>query len=312
MENPLASDDGLLVGQRSLVYLRREWLSDLRSENRSTNTIKWYGAKLEYLERQTGIKTLDQLTKGVINSFLAGIADGTLPDSKKQGSDAYRAGFWRAIKAFIYWCRRNGYEPHHSLLNNEQKFSLRKPKEEDVIIEIFTPDEVEKMREIAHHIGARELLAVEILLSTGIRMFELVNIELDDIQGSNLKVRGKGRKVRYPPLPTRLQKMLSVYQRKYRPGSPTDKLFLTDNGQPLSWWGMNSLLKRLQKITGIHIHAHKFRHTFATRYLEKNPGQIEKLRLILGHSDYKVLMRYLHLAGQQAIADSYDEDDPFR
>jgi hypothetical protein len=68
------------------------------------------------------------------------------------------------------------------------------------------------------------------------------------------------------------------------------------------------LLRRIKDRVGFKCHAHKFRHTFATEYL-RNGGDIERLRRILGHSSYVMVMRYLHLdkGARTSISDHRSE-----
>jgi len=69
------------------------------------------------------------------------------------------------------------------------------------------------------------------------------------------------------------------------------------------------MLHRLGKRVGFRVHAHKFRHTFATTYL-RTGGDIERLRKILGHSTYAMVMRYVHLDASDLHVD-FDERTPF-
>jgi len=69
------------------------------------------------------------------------------------------------------------------------------------------------------------------------------------------------------------------------------------------------LLRRIKLRVGFKVHAHKFRHTFATEYLRRE-GDIERLRRILGHSSYVMVMRYLHL-DKGDLGKDFDLRSPF-
>ena len=72
---------------------------------------------------------------------------------------------------------------------------------------------------------------------------------------------------------------------------------------------VQQMLKRLGAKVGTRLHAHGFRHTFATEYLRRN-GQTERLRKILGHSSYQMVMRYVHLH-KGDLAQDFDERSPY-
>jgi len=81
------------------------------------------------------------------------------------------------------------------------------------------------------------------------------------------------------------------------------------DGQPVAMMTVEYLLRRIKLRVGFKVHAHKFRHTFATEYL-RNGGDIECLRRILGHSSYVMVMRYLHL-DKGDLGKDFDLRSPF-
>ncbi len=81
------------------------------------------------------------------------------------------------------------------------------------------------------------------------------------------------------------------------------------DGQPVRLETVAELLKRIRKRVGFRVHAHKFRHTFATAYL-RHGGEIERLRRILGHTTYAMVMRYVHLDKGDLYRD-FDARTPF-
>lgn len=313
----------------SLADLRQEFLGELRaSGNRSAGTTWTYGVRLEYFERETGIKNLDELTRPVVVKFLGDLRAGTLPDSRKAGSDAYVANHWRHLVGFLKWCVRRGYPVDPTLFDQDPftgrtHFSLPEPKVDEQNIKYFTDEEIANIRMAAQSMGPREALAVEMLLRTGIRLSECLNLNCDDVLGGNLRVeswerggalrlnRTKKRKLRFPPLPTAVRNQIDSYVKRYRPASESDRLWLRkDNGQPLSKDGFEQMLDRIHKRAGVTGRAHRYRHTFATAWLRRNPGQIEKLREIMGHESYQMLRRYARLAAQD-LSRNIDEEDPF-
>jgi integrase len=138
-------------------------------------------------------------------------------------------------------------------------------------------------------------MAVQILLWTRMRVDELRNLSVDDFEddgdASFLKIRrGKGAKFRRAPVSQRLRREVHRYLNRARSQSGSQALLLLSDGRPVSLSAVGSLFRRMKVDLGFPLHAHKFRHTFATRYIE-NGGDIERLRKILGHSSYAMILR---------------------
>jgi integrase len=132
----------------------------------------------------------------------------------------------------------------------------------------------------------------------------------DDAEAAFLKIqRGKGGKFRRVPVSRRFRRELMRYLNRVRPDTAANELLVRTDGQPLRVQTVIELFQRLKGRVGFRVHAHKFRHTFATEYLRQG-GDIERLRRILGHTTYVMVMRYVHLDKGDLYRD-FDERSPF-
>jgi site-specific recombinase XerC len=80
-------------------------------------------------------------------------------------------------------------------------------------------------------------------------------------------------------------------------------------GHRVSVGAVTRMLARLSAKLNFRVHAHRFRHTFATEYL-RDRGDLERLRKILGHSNYQMVMRYVHL-DKTDLASDFDDRSPY-
>jgi integrase/recombinase XerD len=131
------------------------------------------------------------------------------------------------------------------------------------------------------------------------RLSELCGLTVDDFEDDEeqafLKIqRGKGAKFRRVPVSSRLRRELIRYLNRQRPDSASGQLLLRSDGRPVRLVSVCDLLRRIRLKVGFGVRAHRFRHTFATEYLRAG-GEIERLRRILGHTTYVMVMRYVHL-----------------
>jgi site-specific recombinase XerD len=151
--------------------------------------------------------------------------------------------------------------------------------------------------------GFRDWTIILTLLDTGIRVSELTELKLENVNLAQrcLKIRGKGNKERIVPIGISVQRAIAKYTNKYRP-SPTyplsGNLFLKRDGMPLTPNRIESIIKRYASkagIQGVRSSPHTFRHTFATTYL-RNGGDVFTLQLILGHETLYMVRNYVNLA----------------
>jgi hypothetical protein len=92
--------------------------------------------------------------------------------------------------------------------------------------------------------------------------------------------------------------------------SRSENLLVLSGGQPVKVETCSRQLNRAGHVAAFRVHAHKFRHTFATTYL-RNSGDIERLRKILGHTTYAMVMRYVHLDASDLDVD-FDDRSAFK
>jgi len=158
----------------------------------------------------------------------------------------------------------------------------------------------------------RDRLLVLLLLDSGCRIGEAAKLKVDDIRLDlrTVRVMGKGSRERTIPIGVPQQPDGGPLFRAYRaylkvrehriartPERAGDRLLLTNAGYPLTAEGGTDVIKRLGDAAGVaDATAHRFRHTYATVYLTKYPGDETGLRRILGHLSRDVLATYVHLA----------------
>jgi len=265
--------------------LVREWLAETKVMGRSAQTIEWYRQKMAwYLEQEGGPQHLEELNSTELKRLLGALQDrGLAPNTVH--------GFFQVVRAFANWANREGYPVDASLLK------LRPPKVPVKEMETYSEAQQDAIYEAAAEGWPR--VAVAILLGTGMRVGELVALTVsdyeDDEEQAFLKIAsGKGAKFRRVPVSGRLRRELDRYLNRHRPEVESDRLLVLRAGRPATVMTVEYLLGRIALRTGFRVHAHKFRHTFATEYLRKG-GEIERLRRILGHTSYVMVMRYLHL-----------------
>ncbi|HVC77548.1 MAG TPA: site-specific integrase, partial [Candidatus Micrarchaeaceae archaeon] len=288
------------AGTQRMAGLVREWLAELKVMGRSEQTIKWYRQKMEwYLDHESGPGTLDGLTSAEVKRLLGTLIDRGLKPNTVHGS-------FEVVRAFANWALREGFAVDPAVVR------MRPPKLPVTELETYTDAQQEAI--LAAAAAGWPRLAVQILLGTGMRVGELAELKVGDFEDDGsvgfLKIRkGKGAKFRRVPLSTRLRREIDRYLNRTRPETDDDRLLVTAGGEPVRMMTIEYLLRRIKLRVGFKVHAHKFRHTFATEYLRRE-GDIERLRRILGHSSYVMVMRYLHL-DKGDLGKDFDLRSPF-
>jgi len=162
---------------------------------------------------------------------------------------------------------------------------------------INTPDRTKK-------VGKRDVLILEMFYSTGIRLSELVNIKISDIDFINKKIKilGKGSKERYVLYGDRCKEYLEDYinnTRKYYLKEASNYLFLNQHGKVLTTSGIEYIVKNVLKQSGTNIKLtpHVLRHTFATHMLNEG-ADLMTVKELLGHSDLSTTGIYTHVSNE--------------
>lgn len=214
------------------------------------------------------------------------------------------AGYVRVIKSFLNWCLVD--EEYCQYVKESVVKRIKLPKVTLVVIETFTDDQIAALRktckrEHSDHLRLRDECVLSILLSTGIRAFELCALTIGnthlDPRESYIKVLGKGQKWREVPLDDKCRRQLKLYKQRYRhDASATDPLIIGRSDQrPLTVSGLEKIIRRLGEwagIEGVRCSPHTFRHTFAVTFM-KTIGDIYLLSKTMGHSSVRVTEDYL-------------------
>lgn len=198
--------------------------------------------------------------------------------------------YMRSIKVFCRWLYEEGY-----LENNVSK-GVKLPRPDPKIKQPLSADEVKIiLRELY---SPRDRVIFRLMLDAGLRESEVCNLKYSDIDLENNLIRIRNSKFnrnRIVPLCPRLKLWVNYYK------SGGEYIVLDKSGNKLSTEAVKQIFSKLKKRTGItRVHAHLCRHTFATSYI-MGGGNLEKLRVMLGHSDYNVTKTYLQLAAEYEI-----------
>jgi integrase/recombinase XerD len=213
---------------------------------------------------------------------------------------------------------------HHFLLRDrivdtDPTLHIDSPKPERNLPRVLNQKEVEQLLnspDLSTEYGIRDKAMLELLYATGMRVSELVRLNLDDVYLSMGFVRciGKGNKERIIPLGKHAARAVENYLRHSRPKlakkRQTEALFLNHHGQRLTRQGFWKILKQLAEKAGIKtpLTPHTLRHSFATHLLE-NGADLRAVQEMLGHADISTTQIYTHVT-KTRIKDVYRKYHP--
>ena len=177
------------------------------------------------------------------------------------------------------------------------------PRKEFRLPDILTQEQVLKVLDTATNI--KHKLLVGLFYGTGMRMSELKNLQMKEIDRSNSQIKvlaGKGSRDRFTLLPKQLLPEMEQYYRQYRP-----KIYLFEGqtpGKPMNERSIQHALRQCMKLAGLEQYkfsAHSLRHSFATHLLDQG-NDIHTIKELLGHSKIETTMIYLHLQKKKRAA----------
>lgn len=190
---------------------------------------------------------------------------------------------------------------------NNPFIQLVHPKKEQYLPQFFYEEEMEALFNTVSNDakkGLRDRVVIELLYATGIRVSELVNIKVMDLDMNlpGVKVLGKGNKERFVPFGEFCRQSIEQYLEKFKPlkGKSHPYLIVNMKGDPITERGIRYLLNDVVKRTAgvTEIHPHKLRHTFATHLLNQG-ADLRTVQSLLGHINLSTTGKYTHVSNQQ-------------
>ena len=194
---------------------------------------------------------------------------------------------------------------------------IKRPKLKRTIAKTLSMDDINTLLDInlLTPFDYRNKAMLELVYGTGLRVSELVNLTLNNIDFTNCIIRivGKGNKERIIPLGEYSMYYLNLYMEK-RPllekNNLCEKLFLNNHGKGITRQGFFKILKNLLEEKHLNVEAspHTLRHSFATHLLEGG-ADLKSIQEMLGHSDISTTRMYTHVTNQKVTHD-YNEYHP--
>ena len=195
-----------------------------------------------------------------------------------------------------------------NIIENNPTLLISTPKKEQRLPNFISEIDLEKLFSIPNieePLGDRDELILRMFYATGIRLSELANMKVNDIDFYNrrIKIFGKGNKERYVLYGENCHKSLQRYLNNGRLKllkEPNDYLFLNNKGENLSSGGIEYIINKIVKksnTTNNHITPHTFRHTFATSMLNEG-SDLVTVKELLGHSNLSTTSIYTHVSNE--------------
>ncbi|PWU16421.1 MAG: site-specific tyrosine recombinase XerD [Chlamydiae bacterium] len=205
-----------------------------------------------------------------------------------------------SVKIFLRFLYRE------KLIRNEIGLSIDAPKIWQLIPEILTFTEVEKLLlapDLHTEIGARDRAILQVIYASGLRVSEICGLNIQDFSDHTIRVVGKGKKERNVPVAKSAVEAVDHYLLHYRlPNAKIEALFINTKQKRVDRFSIWRQLKAYAKQIGItkSISPHTLRHSFATHLLE-NGADLRVIQELLGHSSIATTDRYTHLSNKHII-----------
>ena len=253
----------------------------------SENTINAYRRDLSAFVDYYADTPLENITKHSLNNYIIYLRENNLNPRSVVRKIA-------SLRGYFKWLNANGF------IKNNPAETIEQPKLPKRLPKVMTLSEIKEI--LNADLNTEEVLIVELLYGCGLRVSELVNLKISDIDTKSKYVKcfGKGSKERIVPFGKKAKEALINYFKtrdinilKNNLKNP-DKLFIKTTGKYITRQDVyNFIHKQGQKIHK-NISPHTLRHTFATHLLE-NGADLRVVQELLGHSDVSTTQLYTHI-----------------
>ena len=275
-----------------LIQYIAEYLEYLQAERGLVqNTIDAYRRDLtafcDFLYKLASIDDFEKIIRNHINYYIKELHDKNYtPTSITKKIDANR-GWFR-------WLSANG------IIKNDPSLGVELPRLTKKLPKVMSVAEIENI--LKNHLTDIECAVLELLYGAGLRVSELVNLELNNVEMSSRYVRciGKGSKERIIPIGEKAVNALKTYLKKRellikKFKLDTKKLFIKENGKTVTRQDVYVFIRKQGELLKKHISPHTLRHSFATHMLE-NGADLRVVQELLGHSDVSTTQLYTHVS----------------
>ena len=270
----------------------------------SKNTITSYERDLIKFSEILNNKNVKKITRQDIQKYLNEINKNQSPRSTSRNIST--------LKSFYKYLKLN------KIININPMDQINNPKMKKTLPKVLSEEEVNKLLEIKlqTNFDYRNKAMLELMYSSGLRVSELINLNVNDIDLENdtVKIFGKGSKERIIPLNDFAKEALKEYIMTHRKElfkhGENNYLFLNNHGNKMTRQGFFKILQKIAKEKNIktEFSPHTLRHSFATHLL-KYGADLRSIQELLGHSDISSTQIYTHVTNEKLEKD-YKEYHP--
>lgn len=291
VEITIKNDVSLNISEYTNEELINKFISAKEIEGCSQRTTKYYESTLLKMNSKMN-KGITHMTTDDLRSYLTEYQK--INNCSKASVDNIR----RNLSSFFSWLEEENY-----ILKSPMK-RIHKIKVDKVIKETYSDETLELLRDNCGCL--RDLAIIDLLASTGMRVGELVKLNINDIDFENREcvVFGKGNKERPVYFDARTKIHLKNYLNTRNDNNPALFVSLDAPHERLNISGVEIRLRQLGRRLGIQkVHPHKFRRTVATKAIDKGMP-IEQVQSLLGHSQIDTTMHYA-MVNQNNVKESH-------
>jgi integrase/recombinase XerD len=283
-----------LVDQYLNYLLVEKGLSRTTLESYSGDMVRY-----QQFLRQNGTQRISESDTAFILKYMIALRNAGLNARSRARHLVSIRGFYR-------------FMVQEKLLKHDPARLVDLPKTSLKLPDVLSVDEVARLLgapDTAKPLGARDCAMLELLYAAGLRVSELVNLKLQDVnlEAGFVRVIGKGSKERVVPIGLQAQKKIESYIKKSRTillkNQASSYLFIARAAKPITRQGFWKLLRRYAALAQLNkrVSPHSLRHSFASHLLEGG-ADLRAVQVMLGHVDIATTQIYTHVARRQLKA----------
>ena len=271
----------------------------------SENTVKSYKNDLKKFKNYFKNTNINNISERHIKNYLKKLKD----DNNDNKTINHNISTLRSFYKFLLI--------EKTIKNNPMEY-IEMPKTKKTLPKTLSIEEIDKLLDInlTDDFSYRNKAMIELMYSSGLRVSELINVKIHDIDTSNciIRIMGKGKKERIVPLGDYAINYINIYLKSHRINlikkEINDYLFLNNHGKHLTRQGFFKILKQLAKEKNIKtdFSPHTLRHSFATHLLNGG-ADLRSIQEMLGHSDISTTQIYTHVSKEE-LKENYNNFHP--